>query len=747
MKDIYRETGTVFKRSQLSPPVRAALADHERQLQGTLERVKREGGRYTQGLAGYKQTRLPGGVVVKTWINPFGLTPTLMARVYYPPYLQEEEGLECEVVHGLVKILSDINPGGVDGLTFNPREFINGNNVYGPWQASPQIAKGFIGADSPCNPNLHWAKSVLHNKGTMYTGLMRELVQFIGGLCSPIPYNFQWCETHGIFVNAVDASWWVVEISRADGVRTWRLPKSRDFKDEEIVEFGSSITIPYFPQTPDAKAEPITLISAAGLNGIFAGEPYYTEMAWAFSYTGSEAQNIAITLDGDYKRATRWKISIESDPTTGNPTGASIEQEESKILWGVRSGCPKYPYITDQGFSLLSYDTYYGVPDEPTEAHDAPIWVFYKPGSEDPIVVRQTTYGETSSTTLPAETWPPTGYAMNTDGEFPVPFDSAFSGMHWIDNAYTETETQTHHFEIEGISPPVTVARVYSQSGKNHVYLSWRQDAGMNMHRSSAGKVYSKHYVCEYYVAAGGSAASISATHTEGFFVPFFERESFGIYYEKKDVLETAYSRSYYFGGPAGIKILDTISFSGDPSGLFQIKYPTCDGSFRTEDLGTVTDWGGDGADSTYVVTGYPTHVWDSGCDEPNRYQTLDGFTDSGQQLQGRSIQWTGTIWPDTEVTAEQKVYLYNPVKQVFETTFESDEWPDSATAYTEYYPAIITGALISCAYFDVFTGDGLATPFINQLDRDDQYESGTIIGHYSLVLDPGLTLSWVGVP
>jgi hypothetical protein len=49
-----------------------------------MSQAKQAKGRFTQGMAGKKRTMLPGGVLVETWINPFGLTPTLMARVKYP---------------------------------------------------------------------------------------------------------------------------------------------------------------------------------------------------------------------------------------------------------------------------------------------------------------------------------------------------------------------------------------------------------------------------------------------------------------------------------------------------------------------------------------------------------------------------------------------------------------------------------------------------------------------------------------
>ena len=104
MKDPYRETGTIFRRSPFhSPegesftlPVRREIAAQARQLQGTLARAKREGGRFTQGAAGKKRTTLPGGVIVETWINPFGLVPTIMARVTYPGGEVVEEEFWCE---------------------------------------------------------------------------------------------------------------------------------------------------------------------------------------------------------------------------------------------------------------------------------------------------------------------------------------------------------------------------------------------------------------------------------------------------------------------------------------------------------------------------------------------------------------------------------------------------------------------------------------------------------------------------
>jgi hypothetical protein len=115
-KDLYRETGTLFKQSPLSSPtgegfaakVRSVVADHARQLQGMLSQAKQAKGKFTQGMAGKKRTTLPGGVLVETWINPNGLTPTLMSKVTYP----KAEKKKPEYITGtLAFIAASGNPG------------------------------------------------------------------------------------------------------------------------------------------------------------------------------------------------------------------------------------------------------------------------------------------------------------------------------------------------------------------------------------------------------------------------------------------------------------------------------------------------------------------------------------------------------------------------------------------------------------------------------------------------------------
>jgi len=133
-KDEYRYTDTLFKRSQLVSPagdgfvakVRAVAADNSRQLQSTLSKAKQAQGRPTQGMAGKKRTWLPGGVLVETWINPFGLVPTLVARVVFPETGGEEELEETsETAFIYYPISTEASygwgtPFAVDGTPINP---------------------------------------------------------------------------------------------------------------------------------------------------------------------------------------------------------------------------------------------------------------------------------------------------------------------------------------------------------------------------------------------------------------------------------------------------------------------------------------------------------------------------------------------------------------------------------------------------------------------------------------------------
>lgn len=64
--------------------------------------------------------------------------------------------------------------------------------TYGPWQNSEMLGEQEYagGVPSQCNIFLTRAETLPSNRGSQYSGKMRELVQLAGATSSPIPFNF-----------------------------------------------------------------------------------------------------------------------------------------------------------------------------------------------------------------------------------------------------------------------------------------------------------------------------------------------------------------------------------------------------------------------------------------------------------------------------------------------------------------------------------------------------------------------------
>jgi hypothetical protein len=88
MKDSYNYTGPIARCSSFTGP-------GGRELAGEVRKAIATHGRVAQGpkgaLAGKKYTHLPGGIVIETWVNPYGLHPIVMAKVYFPPHTIQPE--------------------------------------------------------------------------------------------------------------------------------------------------------------------------------------------------------------------------------------------------------------------------------------------------------------------------------------------------------------------------------------------------------------------------------------------------------------------------------------------------------------------------------------------------------------------------------------------------------------------------------------------------------------------------------
>ena len=232
-----------------------------------------------------------------------------------------------------------------------------------------------------------WNVSKFKNKPpSMFSGLMRQVVQCLYSRNSECPYSPSFYKTHGIFKGAVSGDtrpYWVVEISN-QGVYAKRLPflDLREDKDEHdfdafiakkcydaddiefsgttstyelskkccsvgnvrIVNTSSDDTVVLWPEwsTQQAKlaANPLTVIHpldrihkllvssdvAEIYNDYF---PFYTNAGWAFNYTGSEAQCVV------------WKLYDESDTNLGHVTARwkiSISEGTQSVAYKTSTG-------------------------------------------------------------------------------------------------------------------------------------------------------------------------------------------------------------------------------------------------------------------------------------------------------------------------------------------------------------------------------------------------------------------------
>ena len=99
MKNTNREEGLIGRKGDLLdslgrnmyPIIRMTMAEHRKALMPILERGIREGGRYIQEFASRRKTTLPDGTTIETFVNPYGLCPTLSSIVKAPGITKKYE--------------------------------------------------------------------------------------------------------------------------------------------------------------------------------------------------------------------------------------------------------------------------------------------------------------------------------------------------------------------------------------------------------------------------------------------------------------------------------------------------------------------------------------------------------------------------------------------------------------------------------------------------------------------------------
>jgi hypothetical protein len=201
-------------------------------------------------------------------------------------------------------------------------------------------------------------------KPTMYSGLMRNVVQFLMGFgrqtvdsvydkAKPriptstadqpptkyqkdvqtnglqIRFDWRWFRTHGI-TRATDGTLWLVEIGNGRGVLAFRLPMNPVTKDprfrEKLDRLGDDAglyALDHLGGWPTGESMPTSAVASwkraglvlelapsADLTPFYSNGPYTSQLGWAFSPDGREAHNTCNGWDGDMQNSQHFAVSI-----------------------------------------------------------------------------------------------------------------------------------------------------------------------------------------------------------------------------------------------------------------------------------------------------------------------------------------------------------------------------------------------------------------------------------------------------
>lgn len=262
----------------------------------------------------------------------------------------------------------------------------DGGDSYGPWSYNQTLARNYT------KDTADKANSVLSKTPGKYTGAMRQVVQVIIGQGSPVPYDFTFSRSHGIY-KTPDGKPWVIEVSQANGVLAWPLPTCGSTKGGSEAQKKVRDALGYYPtasagpiknvEQAVATGTAIRLLSASALTDVYAKTPFFPECGWAFSPSGAEAQNTCWDKPGTWKVSYRYKISITS---AGNkPANATLSLVDSNYLHGPVEPDIKFPVYALN--TLVSFDTLYGtIGNPPPGQGDAPLYVFYDMTGQEVVV-------------------------------------------------------------------------------------------------------------------------------------------------------------------------------------------------------------------------------------------------------------------------------------------------------------------------------------------------------------------------
>lgn len=389
------------------------------------------------------------------------------------------------------------------------------------------------------------ANDLLYKHSTMFSGLMREVVQTHIGMGKKIYYSPSWDKTHGI-IKTLNKKIWIIEISRDKGVLV-KNAKTLSFTAggkesilSDLKEHSKIKAILEPEKDLNFMSEAKVLLTPLEMDVFYSKQAYFAGCGWAFSYDTLEAQNTCFELDElEYTVGYRYKIIFITD-SKGDIVAANLLEIESGYLWGDTVQSPKVP---NYGSMLLeSVDWNNRAASNPAPSNDMSFYVFYDGPQE--IICRHTNESIKSPSTFD---WPS---AVSTVGDGVQGIDltnptfrfNYLSPGDFLSGSGFTYNNEKNYIDSVGIyfNSPVNL-----MASGNTVFLKVSSpESPTDLAYNSGGSVVvgSNSGKMEYHLALGGNNTYHGDHNT--IVIPFFDRES-------------AYSYSSFFintaAGAAGI--------------------------------------------------------------------------------------------------------------------------------------------------------------------------------------------------
>lgn len=369
-----------------------------------------------------------------------------------------------------------------------------------------------------------YTKSLVKKRGTSFSGEMRKVVQLLCGHNSEIAYEYGWQRTHGIFVNSVDDSRWVIEIG-SKGVTAWPLPLCGSATPSDLIHYVPAPA----PELPSYESR-IELCDSITIGDAYLGHALSSEIGWAFSASGHEAQNVVYVggyeVDSrSYIKTFRYKVTISPD-AEGNPISAVLTEEASNWAYSNHiQNQVRVPFVKNCGLAAHRFDFFIGTSAAPPPIEgniQFPVHVYY---SGETAKVFDYLY-VAPFTEDPADNWPSTcltssPYNIQNCQSFTL--DPAEQGIDFIRSANTSKQGAL----LVGV--PGAETTEYNKINRGSDWMGLQEETKFDgpvavEYQNKISAVYGSWHVLK---KRGWYGAAQTKNYFFSFIVPFFEREGY----------------------------------------------------------------------------------------------------------------------------------------------------------------------------------------------------------------------------